>query len=263
MIKLFILCVFFSLELYSQNFFDISYADSNKGFKEYSFSYIHAFSTNSAAGIEYRGYDNLGYDINTVIAPINFYFRDYNIVFDLFYSLKKNNNSFYGFKGIFTLMKYKEEVVTNYSFSYSYAREDYTRSRHLAVAGFSFDKNYYDEFFITSKLFLALKNAGKSGFFDKKIFYDSYFHGFLPSVAHSMLEVGFARSFKPDFNSYIYFSFDRFNNGTKDTINSYNAGLKVYLEEKENYYIDVSYSMINHKTLSDERVFKLSIGGGF
>ncbi len=250
----------FSLSLFSQNYFDLSYINSSKNFSEYSFSYLHALSTKIAGGVGYTRYDGKD-DTSLSRLLLNYFSRGFSVALTPFYFLKEKDFSFYGIKTSFDVIRYGEETVSRYSFYSSYGKEKTSFKKDVFFAGFIFDKNYYDEFFIMFHGGVGISGSGKFGFFNKNILFDSSFSGFIDNLPYSMFGFNFVRSFKPEFNSYLYVGFDRIN--SKDDINSYIVGLKSYLDEGENYYANISFNIAVHKSSSNERLWKLSFGGRF
>ncbi|MGC9070759.1 MAG: hypothetical protein ACP5IO_05565 [Elusimicrobiales bacterium] len=259
-----ILCLsivsFIPLSLFSQNYFDASYTNSSQDFSNYSLSYMRILSTKTAVGIAYIRYGDK--DVSSLSRLLFSYFsKGFSLSLSPFYFFPKDGFNFYGAKASFDIIRYGDETVSTYSFYSSYGNEKNSFIDKTIFLGFSFERNYYDEFFIMLHSGIGVEGEGKAGFFNKNILFDSSFLGFINILPYSVLGFSFVRSFKPDFNSYLYIWFDRIN--SKSNINSYILGLKTYLDDSQNYYADVSFNFADHKSISNEKIWKISVGGSF
>lgn len=243
------------------NFFEAGYFNS-ESFQKYSFTYGRNISTEITSAFNWIGWSYNDVDINSFRGRLSYITDNLNISINPVYIYKSNHNLF-GFRLSSSINYYGNETVTTITLSPSYLKENYSNEkRNMSGLSFSFEKNFYDEFFIVFGGFLGMSGKGYNGFFDKTDFFFSRHNGYISSFPYSSVIIGFARSFKPDFNSYLYLSFNRINMHTDD-LNSYEIGIRTYIDETENYLFDVSYNIADFKVLSNQKIWKFVISGFF
>ena len=261
--NLVLIWLFLLSNLYSKgNFFDLSYVDSSYDFYKYSLSYARLISTNVTLGFGYIGYELDSNTYNMLKTSFDVILKDISFGVKPFYFFQKNDSNFYGIKGSINFLSHGSERVTTYGALLSYGVEDVSRKRESFFTSVFFENNFYDEFFIKFGIGIEALNPGKKGVFDKSDFFSLNYSGYFSRYLHSVVDFSVARSFKPDFNSYLYFNFDKINAGV-DRVISYIIGLRMYLEESENYYLDASFNLADKKTLPNERIWRIVVGGHF
>lgn len=241
--------------LYSKDFFSFYYSDSSFEYSRYSFSYARVLSTNFVVGLGFDLVDSY-YKTNYLKSVFEFGYSNFSFSFKPFYFFKDNNN-LYGGKFSFSFVNSKDEVLTTYGLILSYAKE---KKHSFSYFNFFIEKNFYDEFFIVLQPGLSLKNDSRFSAFDITYLFNTSYNGFVNSILYSSFSLSFARSFKPDFNSYLYINFDRLNS-TPNNTNSYTIGLRAYLDENSQYYLDFSYNIADHKDIKNENIWRFSLGG--
>jgi len=251
--------------LNAKNFSDFSYTFSNDGLNKYSASYITNVSTYFLAGVNYLAYDSddINY-VHSIRIPFNYIKNNYTFSVKPFVYFKNDGYSSAGGKMSFGFIEGKEDVFNTYYISISKGWEKKgTKNFDDFIIDISVEKNFYDEFFImvhgALDLYYDRKVAGRIDYVDM-INYG--YTGLVNYTVYSNLGFNFARSFKPDFNSYLYLNYDRIN-GSMDDLNSYLIGLKTFLDEKESYYIDFNYNFADFKKSSNSNFFKISLGVNF
>lgn len=258
-----LLCVFFIANLNSkENFFDISYVSSSDNFEGYSLSYARFILPRIVLGVGYNTYKLNTTRSDMVKTSFEMMFKDMSFSLKPFYSFQKGSSRFYGAKTAFNLTRQGYERVTTYGMVLSYAWESDVKKKEILFAHLFMEKNFYDEFFIILGVGGSLFNGGFKGRFDRSGLFNLNYAGYVTTNPYSTVTFSAARSFKPDFNSYLYLSFDKINAGM-DGLDSYLVGLRTYLEEKESYYLDLSFNLADKKVLSDERIWKVVVGGVF
>lgn len=243
--------------LYSNNnFFNLYYLNSSFDLSKYSFSYARVVSTNIVTGIGFDIWDNDFKKTNYLKSNIEFSYSGFGLALKPFYFFKDKENLFGG-KFSFSLIKAKDDVLTTYGLILNYTKE---KKNDFSYFNFFIEKNYYDEFFIIFQPGFSLRKINNLSFFDTSYMFNTLHNGFLNYFLYSSFSFIFARSFKPDFNSYVYIGFDRLNSKLND-INSYTFGLRTYIDEKSDYYLDLSYNFADNKSLENEKIWKISLGG--
>lgn len=264
-LKVVFILFFWVSVLDAKSVMDFSYYTGSDQFNRYSASYITSISTYVFSGINYSFYNSNNLrDTNSFRFDISYVNKNYIFSFKPFYYPEKSGTSSYGFKTGFGIVNGKDEVFTTYYASFSLAQEkgsSYNKRDFITEA--SVEKNFYDEFFIILRGSLNVNyNKKNHGIYDNMDILSYGYTGVTDYTVYSTLGFNFARSFKPDFNSYLYTGFDRIN-GYTDNINSYILGLKVFLDEKESYYMDFNYNFADFKKYSNSKFFKVSLGVNF
>lgn len=244
---------------------DFSFFSGSGGFNRYSVSYLTSLSTYVFSGLNYTYYktDSVK-NISSFKLITNYVNKNYIFSIKPFYYPEKDFIKSYGIKTGFGFISGMDDVFTTYYFSTSLIREKQRNKNYSdTLIESSIEKNYYDEFFIMVRGLVNLSyNKKTSGYMDYMDVANYAFNGIIDYTIYSDIGLNFARSFKPDFNSYLYISFDRIN-GYVDDINSYVIGLKTFLDDKENYYMDFNYNFADFKKCSNEKFIKISLGANF
>ncbi len=257
--------ILFPLFLNAKSVADFSYAFGTDIFDKYSLSYFTGMSTYVFAGANFSFYDRKDIDgVSSLRLPFNYVKKNYILSIKPFYYPKKDGFKTLGFKTSFAVVKGKDDIFTTYYLSAGFSKEDCNlqKSKDFIIDA-SLEKNFYDEFFIMAKAAVNINyDKRKFGYFDNSDLINYGHTGVVNFTVYSNIGMNFARSFKPDFNSYLYLGFDRLN-GYLDDLNSYVVGLKTFIDEKENYYMDFNYNFADFKKFSNSRIFKISIGVNF
>lgn len=181
-----------------------------------------------------------------------------------FYYIDKHDTSSVGAKTGVGFIKAGDEVYSIYSLFLSYQSQKIASSRYNDFfIESSFEKNYYNQFFIFLKAALNVSYDGHlSGYADNSELVNYNYLGPLTSTLYSNFGLRFGRSFKPDFNSYFYTGFDRLN-AKSNAINSYSVGFETILDENENYSMDIGYNYADFKNKSNDSFWKFKLGVNF
>lgn len=263
-----ILFFFFSGLLESKNYIETRYGWGDENLERYSFTYFTGISSNIITGFEYSSYNLDKFErTQSYKLPVTYlyYYNVYGVT--PFYYPEKNNSKAKGVKLYYSLISPKNpEYITTYTFSYAYRRQDLNSTRYYDnIVGLQIEQNFYGEFFIMVKGYL-------NSYFDRitqntRMFGEIYdmvnlnsIH-FFNDTFYSNYGIEFARSFKPDYDSLIYFSFDRVNAYRKD-YNSYLLGLKIFLNE-ERFSFNMAYNFIDFKNGSNEDFYRLGLEVNF
>lgn len=252
--------------LYSKNFIDFSYGWGDEDINKYSILYLTDISSSVFGGIGYRCYDYDGVTrVNSITLPLNWTKKNYLVSIRPFYYFKKDNFSLTGVQSGLRFISGSSEVSTTYSVFLSYLSKKYFTNKYSSwYISSSIEKNFYDEFFIILKSGLNISknlNTPQLYFDNSDISFYNYL-GVINNTLYSDMSLVFSRSFKPDFNSHLYFGFERINI-YKDNINSYIMGLKTYLNEEESYFMDFEYNYADYKKNNNLGFYKISLGVSF
>ncbi|MBP7795641.1 MAG: hypothetical protein KA059_02560 [Elusimicrobiales bacterium] len=252
--------------LNSKSLSDFSYTSGSDGFNRYSLTYQTVLSTSNLCGINYSLYNSKHYpSINSVRLIYNHYLKkNFFITVKPFYYFDKDDTSSFGAKTGVGFIKAGDEIYSTYSLFISYQSQKILSSRYNDFfIESSFEKDYYNQFFIFLKAALNISYDGHSyGYADNSDLVNYNYLGPLTSTLYSDFGVRFGRSFKPDFNSYFYTGFDRLNAKGSD-INSYSAGFEAILDENENYSMDISYNYADFKSKNNDSFWKFKLGVNF
>ncbi|MEF3280265.1 MAG: hypothetical protein K6357_04795 [Elusimicrobiota bacterium] len=253
----------------AKNFMDFSYTTGDNDFNKYSFTYLFNFSTYVFSGFNYSAYDLKDVSIvSSVRFPVNILLKNALLSIKPFYYFKKDAFKAKGIRLGARYMKGDEEkeINTVYSGFIGYANMEYeSKTLSITYADASIEKNFYDLFFFFIRGGVRLSKEVVKWpvcYLDNLDVLSYSYSGVLSDTIHSVIGLELARSFKPDFNSYVYIGANRINTYYSD-VNSYSAGIKTYLDDKENYYMDFNYNYADFKKGKDIDFWKISTGINF
>jgi len=261
MYKFLLSTIFFIFNIsfvYSTNYTDFSYL-WNKNYERFILNYVRDISGDFFGGGSYEYCQNERFNISLIKLNAGFIYNTYIFSFKPFYSFKKDDTYTYGAKIGVNIISEKENItrslILNLATIFRDGKLKYSDTIAESQIEFGFDKH----------IFLSVRGSYNLNFqrnmssFDYSSISGYNYLGSLNHTFYSDIGVGYGRSFKPDFNSYIYFSFNIINTSI-DNINSYLLGFKAYLDDDEKYFMDFGYNYADFKKYSNEKVYRISLG---
>ena len=251
-----------SIDVYSTDYIDFSYSWGKGHFDGYSINYNRSISTNFFGGVGWEYYEDKGVDRNVVKLVCGFIGERYMLLFRPFYYFKKDAIYAYGVKGGVNLFGVGDGLNRSISLNLGFIDRGGVISYTDFVGEMQIEFSFDDHIFLTARGSYNFNPKRYKGYIDYSNLAEYNYLGYLGDTLYSDVGVGYARSFKPDFNSYLYLSFDRINT-QDDDINSYLIGLKTYLDEKERYFMDFGFNYADFRKGDNQRYYRIILGAFF
>jgi len=198
--------------------------------------------------------------------PLNYFiYRGFTFSIKPFY-YPENGNKMSAYGSRFSIVHHSQndinEFATDYTLSFAFEKQkfsqEYFSNKSLEM---QVEQNFYDEFFLAFEAATLINSEGSLSSIKRYseisdlISLNAF--GFINDRVYNNLGVRIARSFKPDYDSYIYFGMDRLNSKHSD-YNSYLLGLRINFVEKN--FFDFTYNYLDSKSFENKKYYKISIG---
>lgn len=139
----------------------------------------------------------------------------------------------------------------------SYGQKDFSSN----CAEFSIEKNFYDQFFLLVSVgamsHSAFSKTAQKNYAETQDIISLNTSAFLNDAVNSKLGLQFARSFKPDFDSYIYAGYEKINSRFSQ-YNSWLVGLRINFSEKN--FANFSYNYLDSSIGRSKIYYRVGIG---
>ncbi len=139
----------------------------------------------------------------------------------------------------------------------SYGQKDFSSN----CAELSIEKNFYDQFFLLASAgalsHSAFSATPQKNYAETQDIISLNTGAFLNDAVNSKLGLQFARSFRPDFDSYIYAGYEKIN-GRFSEYNSWLLGLRVNFSEKN--FANFSYNYLDSRIGRSKIYYRAGIG---
>jgi len=216
----------------------------------------------SAYKIEKREY------VSSIRMPINFFAARRFMVTAKPYIYPKNSNGYSAAGGKLSLSFVKDnpEAETSLTWIVSAAHQKQAMGRNAQKitsnsAEIQAEKNFYDQFFILANIAINGSSSHSEGVIKSYAEVSDLFSvntfAFLNDDVYSKAGIQFARSFKPDFDSYFYAGYDRINSRFSD-YGSWLMGLRINFSDKS--FTNFSYNYLDAKKGGNKVYYKFVIG---
>lgn len=270
MIKLLaVLTIFIPLNLSATVWTDIGLTFGSNEFSRTELTAATNISTTVVGGLNVSAYkiEKREY-VYSIRMPVNFFASRRFMVTVKPYLYPKNSDGYSAAGGKLSLSLVKDnpqaETSTTWIVSAAHQKQAMGRNAQKITsnsAEIQAEKNFYDQFFILAGLAInassahsedAIKNyAEVSDLFSVNTF------AFINDDVYSKVGLQFARSFKPDFDSYFYGGYDRINSRFSD-YGSWLMGLRINFSDKS--FANFSYNYLDAKKGSNKAYYKFAIG---
>ncbi|MEW5950349.1 MAG: hypothetical protein GX447_01095 [Elusimicrobia bacterium] len=249
---------------------DFSLTSGSNEFLRTEGNFASNISTRIVGGIGVSAYKREKQDyVYALRFPLN-YFIGRNILLTakpFFYPADRNGSFAQGARASFSLLteNAQNETSTTYTFAAAHQRQRLAffgeKDFSSNCAEISAEKNFYDQFFILASAG-AVSNSGFSytvqkNYAETQDLISLNSNSFLNDFVLSKLGLQFARSFKPDFDSYVFAGYDKIN-GKFSEYNSWLFGLRINFSEKNS--ANFSYNYLDDKKGHSKKYYKISIG---
>jgi hypothetical protein len=264
MFRFFLISAIFLFEgsLWCVNYTDFSYFLNKKEYERYSINYLTSISTYFFAGTGYEYYENkeIGESILKLMA--SFVRKNFVFSFKPVYFLKEKQTYAYGLKTGINFGWGKDDFYKNAVFNLNFLNRNGKIDHSDTVGEVGVELNFDGHIFLSARVSCNFTPTPLISPVDYSSIIGYSYLGYIGYTVYSDVGFGYARSFKPDFNSYLYFSFDRIN-GYMDDLNSYLIGFKTYLDDEEKYFMDFGYNLADFKKNDNENYYRIMIGVSF
>jgi hypothetical protein len=249
----------FSIYSKDYNYTDFSYWWGGDSYNRYNFNYVRNISTSFFGGGGYEYYEDKKNRGNTIKLNAGFISKNYVFSIKPFYFLKESGGYAFGAKGGADIISGNQELTRNLILNLGTVQKRGKIEHSDFLGEMQIEFNFDDHLFLSARSSYNFKPKKIITPFDYSSFWGYNYLGTINDTFYSDIGFGYGRSFKPDFNSYLYFSFDRINT-SGDDINSYLIGLKTYLDDDEKYFIDLDYNYADFKKNDNEKHYRLIMG---
>ena len=233
-------------------------------------SFLANVSTRCVAGINYSAYKlDKRESVRSFRLPFNaFVGRKAMFTVKPFYYLEDDNgSSAYGARASLSYLYHNASKESSTSLNFSAAFEKQELSEYAGESSdnqaveFQLEENFYDEFFILFTASSLINPENPSGaqkrYAEISDLISPNAFAFINDTVYDNFGFQFARSLKPDYDSYVYAGADRMNCRILD-YNSYVFGLRVNFFEKN--FFNFSYNYLDNKNNRDRSYHKMSLG---
>ena len=235
-------------------------------------SFLANISTRCVSGINVSFYKIEGKDkVYSFRLPFNVFLgRSSMLTVKPFYYPKDGKGSYaYGSRASFSYLYHNEPKESSTSLNFSAAFEKQKLSEYGKESAdnksveFQLEENFYDEFFILFTASSLLNPENPAGlqkrYAEISDLISPNAFAFINDTVYNNFGLQFARSLKPDYDSYVYAGADRMNCRSSD-YNSYVFGLRVNFIEKNFFNFSYNYLDSKNNKGKDRSYYKISLG---